>query len=452
MKIKIRHISFLVFILFAFDSISFSQDTLHWRHVLNSFDIYKPISWTGINHCDSLHCAVYDYDAGGIVMNSDDGGFSWKYYLKEPFGKKGQVEGYEYLTPEIMIINYYQDSILIRTFNGGHSFDTIKNNLGKPITEYSFLKDGTGIGIQFDTVIVFPDDTINPYYGFQSFIFTKDFGKTWSKLPSEPSTEGYERPKIFSEHIFGCFGYFRNDTLSYFFRSEDGGKTWDKYPFYSYYVSDIFFIDSLKGWAVIENNDYSDRIAFTENGGKSWELQLDDTSGTFNGLRSISFADSLNGVACGYDAKILRTKDGGKTWVKDTNNLIQTIGSSGFFTYVTCMTPKRYLIATFHEVYMYDEDGFPNDVKEEIKDKNQLLISPNPAYNNINIRTNLNEPCQLRLEILNTFGQSILPSINEFADAGIYSRQFDLSGIAPGLYFVVVRTCKERYVQKFVKF
>ena len=78
-------------------------------------------------------------------------------------------------------------------------------------------------------------------------------------------------------------------------------------------------------------------------------------------------------------------------------------------------------------------------------------IFPNPAYNNCNINFNLPESCLLRLELLNTFGQSILPVITEFADAGRYAKQIDLTGIAPGVYFIVINTGKERLVEKFVK-
>jgi hypothetical protein len=102
-------------------------------------------------------------------------------------------------------------------------------------------------------------------------------------------------------------------------------------------------------------------------------------------------------------------------------------------------------------LYEFQTKEAQNDVIKVGLINNQITISPNPAFNDCIIKINHFEPCLLKIVLLDIFGQSVLPAITEFADAGTLSKNLDLSGIAPGVYFVVINTGKERYVQKFVK-
>ncbi len=71
---------------------------------------------------------------------------------------------------------------------------------------------------------------------------------------------------------------------------------------------DVFFINPNVGWVV--NGDR--RIFKTTNGGATWQLKF--TAGGY--LRSVGFADSLNGWAGSLDSNtvLYATTDGGNTW------------------------------------------------------------------------------------------------------------------------------------------
>jgi photosystem II stability/assembly factor-like uncharacterized protein len=82
-------------------------------------------------------------------------------------------------------------------------------------------------------------------------------------------------------------------------------------------LNDLSFIDSDIGWAVGD----AGTILKTTNGGESWIRQISDTKANLNG---VSFTDEYNGTAVGYiyywwdgisEAVIIRTIDGGSTWI-----------------------------------------------------------------------------------------------------------------------------------------
>ncbi|MDD5528640.1 MAG: YCF48-related protein [bacterium] len=90
-------------------------------------------------------------------------------------------------------------------------------------------------------------------------------------------------------------------------------------PLYSFSMNDIDFVDSLHGWAVGDTGT----ILYTDNGGTDsvWDTL---TSGVTNNLKCVKFVDSLNGWAGGTGV-ILRTRDGGQTWVTEYSDTVSKI-------------------------------------------------------------------------------------------------------------------------------
>ena len=86
----------------------------------------------------------------------------------------------------------------------------------------------------------------------------------------------------------------------------------------------IFFADSKKGWAVGFGP-----IIRTEDGGQTWMVQNNDT-GTV--LWGIYFDSPTRGWAVGANGVIIQSEDGGKSWTPQssgTKNWIFDICSAG---------------------------------------------------------------------------------------------------------------------------
>jgi photosystem II stability/assembly factor-like uncharacterized protein len=118
-------------------------------------------------------------------------------------------------------------------------------------------------------------------------------------------------------------------------RTDDGGATWDERVISEDDITDLFFLDGQRGWAVTSYG----RIYRTSDGGDDWQLTAD--LGVW--LWGVSFADANNGVVCGAKGYLARTTNGGANWT--------SVGS----------VPNIKLEAVAHrngtEVYVVGENG-----------------------------------------------------------------------------------------------
>jgi photosystem II stability/assembly factor-like uncharacterized protein/subtilisin-like proprotein convertase family protein len=94
----------------------------------------------------------------------------------------------------------------------------------------------------------------------------------------------------------------------------NGGVTWTTQtsPMNGLLTS-VFFIDEDNGWIVSRDN--WGEICHTTNGGSTWALQAEPSQ---NPLNDIFFINPDKGWAVGMDSTIMRTNDGGQTWLKCT--------------------------------------------------------------------------------------------------------------------------------------
>jgi len=105
----------------------------------------------------------------------------------------------------------------------------------------------------------------------------------------------------------------------------DGGSTWkEQTSGTNFLLEDVLFLDRNRGWAVGGwPRDYDVAIyggmgviLATDDGGKTWQHQLDAAAGW---LSAVSFIDPSNGWAVGEYGIVMRTPDGGNTWTQMRN-------------------------------------------------------------------------------------------------------------------------------------
>lgn len=94
----------------------------------------------------------------------------------------------------------------------------------------------------------------------------------------------------------------------------DGGETWEVQKHLQTLLSDIKFVNESQGWAVGKNG----LILHTATGGQVWTTQQNPLSGKFT---SVSFTDENNGwvVSSSNWGEIIHTSNGGNDWVVQTN-------------------------------------------------------------------------------------------------------------------------------------
>jgi len=123
-----------------------------------------------------------------------------------------------------------------------------------------------------------------------------------------------------------------------FLSSTDGGKTWNKIQMkaveeFGFYTDmyDIHFADEKNGWVSGDMFKGTAAILNTRDGGKTWERQ---SSGAGVALYGIYFLDAKNGFAVGGNGTILGTDNGGIRWkplAGGTASAAIGEGASGFW-------------------------------------------------------------------------------------------------------------------------
>lgn len=232
---------------------------------------------------------------GGKIFITFNGGKDWNY-------KTGVADlNAVHIVNDTLAFICGRSNTLLRTTDLGKNWQTINmSGLGWSLnfSDIFFTKDGTGLILSADGQI------------FRSI----DFGKTWNSFS-----------QVYSDYAQRI--YFINDLTGFilggwsymtFFKTTDGGQSWDVVPGNSGYYKDISFSPSKKSGLVVGQSSsigYSSEpgrvISYTDDSGKTWSKRCRlDASLFFN---DITFFDDSVGYVVG-GGRYQKTIDGGITW------------------------------------------------------------------------------------------------------------------------------------------
>jgi photosystem II stability/assembly factor-like uncharacterized protein len=466
--------SILILLLFLTSLTSaFSEDryidTVHYKAVYTQPDAdTNMLCWYArdIICSDSLNCGAF-LDLGGLgarIITTTDGGYTWNIILAGGLFSSYYYFGYgtrgAFLNKDSIFANLSTNAgkEYLRTTNGGATWDTLICTIDCDtirIGANSFLRNGKGMALA----------SVPKLRNSDMFVTTNDFGKTWS-ITKSPSSYGFNYCKIISDSQYVLHGYqyfIDTDTTSHkefsFLTSSNSGNSWSSNNVYDIFI-DACFLDSLKGWVLcgrsnLEKHFRYDIIYHTDDGGKTWSKQLDTLiEDLYHIPVSISFADSLHGGAIGISGYLWLTKDGGKTWTLDTTapfygRMKETQGQM----YISYITPKKFLVLTdfIGRIYMYNEDGFePSEITEQKTAGNEINIIPNPAEDYCDVIINLNEPERFSITILNSIGEEVQTIRDIDYDGGEYKLKLDMRGKPSGNYFCKLNIGEKSITKQFV--
>ncbi len=423
----------------------FDKDTLFGIDTLKQY-----LTATRLECVDSLNCALFCcVGKGAFIFKTTDGGLNWRIVLDNGIvSKYGNVLAYSFPSPDFIIISsvYYD---IQRTLDGGITWDTLKAYFNSSLVEMDFKKNGFGIGIAYSLV----QNTYN-------LIQSTDYGSTWSILENQPNFDVKINPRIISDSIITCISYNIDSMFYYFCRSDDKGNTWNHYPIFKTKNREspqkYIFINDTVGWFTLFRPDtlidpqIGDNIILkTTDGGKTWLKKLDKRFDPPHVLLDIQFVDSLKGMCPSRSLLLVYTTDGGETWIQDSSFILDDIIS--MVTYLTFPTPRKFMIGTFDgKVFKYDEDGF-SSVNEELEQINSSQVFPNPAASKFEYQINLNYSQSFKIETFDILGNSALPAINCFSEAGEYSQLIDISCLPKGMYYIITNANNQRTATKLIK-
>ena len=296
----------------------------------------------------------------------------------------------------------------------------------------------THIGTQNFNCIHFPTDTVGFVAGDNGCIYkTSDLGLSWDTLDS--GTLLSINDIFFTD---GLNGWIVGDG-GYIAATLNGGNTWTQ-------VSQPFFgFMNIHGFAY--NASYANAIAvgnlgdalFSSNSGMNWSIF---SSGVTSTLNKVAFTNNLAGVIVGENGVILRTEDGGTTWMRDsvwgvTENLKGICWASDTLAYVCGV----------NGIILKSQSDI-SSVRPIIKNNMDISAFPNPFIDVLAIRIELGKSSVVQINVLDVTGRILLTENKGICDEG--KQIFHLNGIfslSGGMYFVTVKTENEEVTIPVVK-
>jgi photosystem II stability/assembly factor-like uncharacterized protein len=146
---------------------------------------------------------------------------------------------------------------------------------------------------------------------------TTDGGKNWTAK----NTSGHYSSIFFINHDTGWVTSDYGSSSYGIYKSTDGGINLIKKSSIS--SSSIYFIDANTGWAVGAGGS----ILKSTDGGESW---VNKTSGNTNNLNCIKFFNSNVGMCVGNAGTVLLSTDGGESWLSQNVGTTEILKAVGF--------------------------------------------------------------------------------------------------------------------------
>jgi photosystem II stability/assembly factor-like uncharacterized protein len=364
----------------------------------------------------------------GTILKTIDGGASWD----------SLASG----TPAFLKSVYFTDTIIgyavgnnviLKTINGGTNWS---ESVFDPYLYLNsvFFPDaniGYAVGTYHDPKMMYVSGYI---------LKTTDGGITWTQLPFAPYN--YSLISVYFTDInigyaVGSYCGGWGENTAYIIKTIDGGATWSEFSSQLYFdLLSVFFSDNNTGYAAGTDGYGANGIIFkTTDAGTTWDTLL-----TTNALNSIYFTDVNSGYAVGNYGKIIKTIDGGVSWITQTSGTPLSNLYSVFFPSVDV----GYVVGDSGIILKTTNGGLTGFYESGIE--SQLLkITPNPAKDKITILSTLIKE-DIQLSIFNVSGEKVME--RQLTDN---ETQLDIIALPRGVYFVKVQDEKIVEVVKMIK-
>lgn len=354
-----------------------------------------------------------------LVLRTTNGGNSWDTTNFDP-------------NSSIQFISFYNENLgvcgfpnIYTTNNGGQDWIKVLNvayetllSYGKMINEKLIYVSGTNGKIIRSTdagsswQYIQPDflreyvvklaviDSFRMYaIADQQLIYTSDGGDTWEEvnIPLPPGVTYF-----YLDFINENFGFIAGSSRKVF-QTTDGGISWNDRSPPPYMGEAILCIDALDSLTVVAVTNRG-AILRTDDGGLNWEEQLE---GEYNAiLDRVQVIDKNVAYAVGYDGLLLKTTDGGTTFVNHENS-----------------TPSEYSLSQNY---------------------------PNPFNSQTKINFTLMNTDHVKIDLLNSNGEKIKTLVDERKLPGEYSIILNTDKYASGVYLVDMTASKFKKTIKVV--
>lgn len=390
-------------------------------------------SLTSVSFSDSLHGWIVGEPNG--VFHTTDGGASWDSVIM----KTGLFDNYQTCvaspSPKTVWITEETglgDEYLLKSNDAGNSWDTVltasTNHIGATYLNKVSALDSMQAWVVGDISFIAQEPPPNEK--------TTDGGLTWHYYTLNSNLYDLEDIEYLSDSVAMVLAGYQ-----ILYRSVTGGSSWQADTIASFgYFNSISAIDSNRIWLA----GYYGKIIKTADGGKSW-ISLNNNS--INTLNAIHAVDSLNVWAIGNGGTILRSSNGGDNWDSIPNPNKINLNA-------LCFSDRNHgwIVGDSGVIIQFTNGVFTN-VKSSIVLPNSFELYqnyPNPFNPTTTISFVLKKKAFFVLEVFNLLGEKIATLASEELAAGAYTRQWNASDFASGVYFCQMRSDQKLQTIKLI--
>jgi len=281
---------------------------------------------------------------------------------------------------------------------------------------------------------------VSPGGAHWSILLKTTNGTVWESIPN---ISGYAIEGIY--FLNRDFGFISNNSGN-LYKTVDGGSTWETIETGAgSVINDIFFHDENAGFLAGGGYWNDNMILKSTDGGVDWKVVYEAEKPTRWGyLNKVYFYDSEHGYAIGGDGFMLISTNGGDGW-----ELIKPITSNGLND-IFFKDPGNGWTCGYGGTLLKHSD--PSYIPHEpgIAHLN-LIVSPNPCRENINITFQLSNPDEVIIRLYSLAGQEVqkIETGMQYQKLNNISLSTDL--LKPGIYLLKVSTHSNSANKKIVK-
>jgi photosystem II stability/assembly factor-like uncharacterized protein len=220
------------------------------------------------------------------------------------------------------------DGIIIKTVDGGETWDTIVAAAPNGFTKIEFITPMRGFVVGWGN----------------TFMITEDGGATWQNVTAGTDVYYYSSLVFYDENL-GFSGAITNGSILEAYITTDGGATWNP-------ATDTTNMAEFAACFADDSTLFSvgqdQVISKSTDGGNSWTV-IDTGTPTFYNLE-VFFKDVNNGIVATEDGTLRITHDSGGTWSTFTT------GYHNFYG-LNYVGDQLFAAGTDQDVYLSNDDG-----------------------------------------------------------------------------------------------
>jgi hypothetical protein len=186
---------------------------------------------------------------------------------------------------------------------------------------------------------------------------------------------------------------------------------------YTFYLAPVVLGDtsntlSFDNMSLIHNTDYGE-LAMSTDWGKTYK--------------------SLNWYKITSSQNFVSNNPQGSQWKNEVRDMRQYVGDTVMYRFSlvsgVALTDRGWFIDNIRLDTRFD-------VKENIINASNLVISPNPVDNIAHIQLTINEPNNVSYQLFNTLGESVLSANFGYISNPYYNFDIETSILTPGMYYL----------------